>query len=136
MRIHEVFYFYTMQYDASTPQDYLSSISEDWRKQTLIEIREIIQSKGPELREGTQYKMLGYFLNEVTVFQLNAQKNYVSLYVGDHRKIDPAGELLEGLNVGKGCIRFSKSVKVANTRIDEFIEKTMDKALMGKDIDC
>jgi len=43
---------------------------------------------------------------------LNAQKNYISLYVGDRHKIDPEMKLLKGLNLGKGCIRISKSKSI------------------------
>jgi uncharacterized protein YdhG (YjbR/CyaY superfamily) len=90
-----------------------------------MKLREMIQSVDPELKEGIEYKMLSFGNDESNLFHLNAQKAYVSLYVGDISKMDPSGELLKGLNTGKGCIRFSKSVEPANTRIDEFIERAV-----------
>jgi hypothetical protein len=46
------------------------------------------------------------------------------------------GSLLEGLNIGKGCIRFSKTTSVAGTNIDEFIERAIAMWKRGKDIEC
>jgi len=112
-----------MQYNALTPTEYLEILEEDWRKEKLLEIRAIILEKGYDFKERINYKMLCYTDDKGDLFHLNAQKNYVSLYVGDAAKIDTDGSLLKGLDVGKGCIRFKKSVNVADTKIDEFIEK-------------
>lgn len=125
-----------MQYDVETASEYLSILEDDWRKKTLLEIRKIIFEKAPEIEESIQYKMLLFGGEHGDLFQLNAQKKYVSLYVGDIKKIDESGELLKGLNLGKGCIRFSKSVTVSNTRIDEFIERTVDLWRIGEDTSC
>lgn len=38
-----------------------------------------------------------------------------------------------GLDVGKGCIRFKKSKAVADTRIEEFIEKAMSMLRNGEE---
>jgi uncharacterized protein YdhG (YjbR/CyaY superfamily) len=96
----------------------------------------IIKSQAPQLAERIHYKMLGYGIGDAFVFHLNAQQAYVSLYVGNASKIDPDGALLEGLNVGKGCIRFTKSIKIDDTRIDEFIARAFAMWRAGEDIDC
>jgi len=114
-----------MHYDVETPSHYFEALEDDWRKEKLLEIRDTILSKAPELEESIEYKMLRYGDDKTSVFHLNAQKNYVSLYVGNINKIDDSGELLKGLNVGKGCIRFKKSLSLSETRIDEFIERTI-----------
>ncbi len=62
--------------------------------------------------------------------------NYVSFYIGNIKKVDPEGLLLQGLNLGKGCVRFKKSNTVAETRIDEIIERIMQMRKEGKDFDC
>lgn len=125
-----------MLYDASTPSDYMDQLDDDWRRRKLQSIRAIIKQQAPQLEERIHYKMLGYGVGDIYAFHLNAQRGYVSLYVGDASKVDPSGELLQGLNVGKGCIRFSKSKKVAETRIDEFIALAFDRWRKGEDIDC
>ena len=123
-----------MQYDVQTPTEYIEALEQDWRKEKLEAIRELLQAKAPELTEGIRYKMLSY--GKEPVFCLNAQKNYVSLYVGDIKKIDPDGNLLEGLNMGKGCIRFTKTIKVEDTNIGEFIERTFNLWKQGVDVGC
>ncbi len=125
-----------MQYDVVTPEEYLATLAEDWRKETLLKLRHIILTNGPGLDEFIQYKMLGYGKNKITLFQLNAQRNYVSLYVGDIRKIDTKNELVSGLSHGKGCIRFKKSNSVENSRIEEFIQKAITLFEKGIDTDC
>ncbi|WP_313467869.1 DUF1801 domain-containing protein, partial [Carnobacterium sp.] len=71
-----------MQYEATSPEEYVELLENDWRKEKLLQIRELILKYGPELEEGILYKMLAYSDGETQVFGLNAQKLYVSLYVG------------------------------------------------------
>lgn len=125
-----------MLYDVNTPAEYLKALEDDWRKPKLEELRALILEAEPELVEGIEYKMLCFGDGTRTVFHLNAQKNYVSLYVGDTAKIDAVGEMLDGIDKGKGCLRFKKSTIVGDTRIDEFIQKTIEIWKAGKDIGC
>ncbi len=125
-----------MQYDAGTPEEYLRELEDDWRRETLLQLRQVVFSAAPHLNEGINYKMLSFSDERGTVFHLNAQKHYVSLYVGNAGRIDPGGELLKGLNVGKGCIRFSKSVDVSGTRIGEFVSRAIALRERGEEFDC
>jgi uncharacterized protein YdhG (YjbR/CyaY superfamily) len=125
-----------MLYDVKSPEEYLKQLPDDWRHEKVNSLREIIKDKGPKLTEKINYKMLAYGDDDNIVFCLNAQKNYVSLYVGDASKVDPDGRLLEGLNVGKGCIRFTKSVEISDTRIDEFVKRAVEMWENGEDFDC
>lgn len=122
--------------DATTPSDYIDRLEDDWRRDRLQTIRAIIQKQAPQLTERINYKMLGYGVGDTCAFHLNAQRAYVSLYVGNASRIDPDGDLLEGLSVGKGCIRFFKSTEIAETRIDEFIARAFEMWRAGEDIDC
>lgn len=125
-----------MQYDVKTPTEYMAALDSDWRRETVEQLRRLIREKAPELQEGIAYKMLSYSDEAGMVFGLNAQKHYVSFYVGDTDKIDPDGSLLEGLECGKGCIRFKKRMAVAETKIDEFIARTAELRRQGEDVDC
>lgn len=125
-----------MQYDVSSPKEYLQQLPHDWRREKVHALRDIIKEKGPKLDERISYKMLAYGVGEEDVFCLNAQKNYVSFYVGNASKVDPNGELLEGLSVGKGCIRFKRTVEVSETRIDEFIERAVAMWEHGEEFGC
>lgn len=125
-----------MQYDVNSPAEYLEALDEDWRKEKLLELRELIFEKAPGLKEGIRYKMLSYQDDRGVPFQLNAQRGYVSFYVGDASKVDAAGELLKGIKVGKGCLRFKKSTVLADTRMDEFIQRAIELWNTGRDIGC
>ncbi|MGB3592822.1 MAG: DUF1801 domain-containing protein [Ornithinimicrobium sp.] len=125
-----------MQSSAATPEEFLASLDPDWRRETLTQLRDIIHRQAPELDESMHYKMLGYSAGDEFIFHLNAQRNYVSLYVGDVSKVDPEGVLLDGLDVGKGCIRFRRSTPVATTRIDDFVARTIDRWNRGEDVRC
>lgn len=123
-----------MQYDANTPEEYLELLEPDWRKEKLEQLRKLLLSH--PLEEGIQYKMLSYSDDRGVIFFLNAQKSYTALYVGDAKKVDPTGALLEGIDHGKGCLRFKKSTSVAESRIAEFIAKTVDMWKKGEDVGC
>lgn len=125
-----------MQYDAKTAEEYLEMLEEDWRKEKLLMIRQIILDYTPEMEEVIRYKMLNYGKEDDYVFALNAQKHYVSLYVGNIEKIDNAETLLEGYNYGKGCIRVRKTINIEETGLEQFIQKTIDMWRAGQDTSC
>lgn len=121
---------------AKSPSEYLNQLEDDWRRGKLLSIRELIKKKAPQLNEQIHYKMLGYGIDDNYAFHLNVQRAYVSLYVGNISKIDPDGELLSGMNIGKGCIRFSKTTVVCEQRIGAFIARGYEMWKAGEDIDC
>lgn len=125
-----------MLYDAKTPTEYLEQLEPDWRKGKLLALRQIISERAPHLTEDINYKMLGYRQGEDFVMHLNAQKGYVSLYVGNVQKVDPDGSLLKGIKLGKGCLRFKKSVALADTGIEEFLDRFVSLLNRGVDTGC
>lgn len=124
-----------MIYNAENPEEYLKLLEPDWRRDWLLELRAMLLSHD-QLQEGMEYKMLAYGNATGSLFHLNAQKGYVSLYVGDSVKIDPQGELLAGLDIGKGCIRFRKSNIPYKTRIGEFIARAVALWREGAELGC
>lgn len=125
-----------MQYDVKTPTEYMNALADDWRHEKLQALRNLIKKNAPDLTEGINYKMLSYSTNSGPVFHLNAQKNYVSLYVGNIEKVDPDKKLLTGVDIGKGCIRFKKTTNIDTTNISTFIRTALTLVKQGKDIDC
>lgn len=125
-----------MQYEAKTPKEYMDGLDEDWRKEKVEELRKMILAKSADIVEGISYKMLCFQDSNGIIFHLNAQMNYVSLYVGDASKVDKSGELLQGVDRGKGCLRLKKTTKISDTRLDEFIAKTIEMWKNGEDVDC
>lgn len=125
-----------MQYDANTPQNYLDQLEEDWRRDKLFDLRQMILEAAPEVDEHIHYKMLGYGQNDNWLCHLNAQKHYVSLYLGNIQALDPDGSLTTGLNMGKGCIRISKSLKISDTQILELLERAVVRWQKGEASGC
>lgn len=125
-----------MQYDVKTPTEYMNALADDWRREKLQALRNLIKKNAPDLTEGINYKMLSYSTTNAPVFHLNAQKNYVSLYVGNIEKVDPDKKLLTGVDIGKGCIRFKKTTNIDTTNISTFIRTALTLVKQGKDIDC
>ena len=125
-----------MLYEVKTPSEYLDAIDDDWRKEKLMNVRELIKKHGAELEEGIRYKMLSYEHDEKAVFHLNAQQAYVSLYIGNIEKIENSDELLKEFSLGKGCIRIKKTVDISKTKLEEFIKKVIEVWKEGGDTDC
>jgi len=123
-----------MQYDVATPEAYLDALEDDWRRATLLELRDLLLAGG--LDEGIQYKMLSYSEAGQVVMHLNAQKAYVALYSGNVEAGDPDGSLLKGLSLGKGCVRFSKTKAVEDTGVAQFIQNLVARARAGEDVGC
>ena len=125
-----------MQYEVKTPSEYLERLDNDWRREKLIQVRELIKKHDPNLDEGIQCKMLSYSKNGKSIFNLNAQRAYVSLYVGTINKVDDAQELLKDFDTGKGCIRIKKKFEIQETGLEEFIKRTIELWKKGGDTDC
>ena len=125
-----------MKYEAKTPSEYLEQLENDWRKDKLEQVREMIKEHGPHLIEGIEYKMLSYGNSEKNIFHLNAQKGYVSLYVGDINKVENAKELLKDFDKGKGCIRIKNKVNISESGLEEFIKQTIELWKKGGNTDC
>ena len=125
-----------MQYDVTTPQQYFDGLEDDWRKSKLEEIRTMILRANSEIREGIEYKMLCYGSHKKSLFHLNAQKGYVSLYVGNIDKVDAARNYLDGLDMGKGCIRIKKNTDISDTNLERFILEVIRVWKEGGETDC
>lgn len=125
-----------MHYDVHTPSEYLEALVDDWRKPKLLQLRQMILDRSDEIAEGIQYKMLHFYNDANSLCHLTAQKNYVSLYIGDTRHVDPDGTLLKGINCGKGCIRFKKSDDLTSPNIQTLLDRMIDLWQQGTDLSC
>lgn len=125
-----------MHYEASSPKEYLDQLEPDWRKDKLLEVRNLIMETSPVIKEGMEYKMLAYRYGDKNIFHLNAQKDYIGLYVGSIDKVDYARELLKDFSMGKGCIRVKKSVDLSKTNLREFLKRTVAVWDEGGETEC
>lgn len=127
-----------MEYHANTPDEYISAVrnDNDWRLEKLESMRALIKSKAPEIVEDIKGSVLRQSDTARVLCCLHAQKNHVGLYVGEVKTIDADGKLLNGIDVGKGCIRIKKSLVIADTRIEEFVEQAVALWKTGVDLSC
>ena len=109
-----------MNYNVKTAEEFFNILEDDWRKEKLLEVRNMILSIDNTIEEDIEYKMLAIKRNGKTLMCLNAQKSYVSLY-SFFGKFDYDESILEPFSVGKGCIRIKKSISLKDTRLREFI---------------
>lgn len=120
-----------MQYQATSPEDYISQLPED-RQAPIQQLRKTILTHIPEgFEEGIGYGMIGYFVphsiypggyhcdpkTPLPFMSIASQKNFIALY---HMGIYADKELLDWfveeypkhckkkLDMGKSCIRFKK----------------------------
>ncbi len=121
-----------MQYQATSPDDYISQTPED-RHDALKKLRKTITSNLPKgFEEGIQYGMIGYYVPHSTYpngyhcnpkeplpfMSFASQKNSINLY---HMGIYAVPEIYDWfvaeypkhckrkLDMGKSCIRFKKT---------------------------
>ncbi|MEM6554677.1 MAG: DUF1801 domain-containing protein [Pseudomonadota bacterium] len=125
-----------MLYDVNSPSEYLESLEDDWRKSHLNRIRAMILAAAPRIVERINYKMLAFGTESEELFHLNAQRSYVSLYVGNIETIDPDRELLSAYSLGKGCIRFRKTSNLDDPGLKTFIDRALELFREGDAIDC
>lgn len=127
-----------MLYDVETPEAYLAAIDDDWRKAHLLALRDLILTSFPEGKEIINYKMLAYQhpSEDDMVFHLNAQRRHVGLYVGRIENGDPDGTLLDGLDMGKGCVRFKRSDDPQSEGVRIFIDNMSRAARNAEDVGC
>ena len=124
-----------MQYEASTPKEYINLLDNDWRKDLLFEIRRFILERDSSIIETIEYKMLAFHMSGSTFLHLNAQKNYVGIYVGNISKINHSDDVLKNYDCGKGCVRIKRS-NTFGRDLKKLIESVVDMSKRGEDHSC
>lgn len=113
-----------MKIEAETVEEYWANVPDDWRRERMLAIREMILELAPDAQETLGWGMLRYALDQTEdriICHLNAQSRYVGLYLGDVAHLDPEGEITEGMDVGKGCVRVRKGEEIEKIR--ELVER-------------
>ncbi|MCR5876359.1 DUF1801 domain-containing protein [Phenylobacterium sp. J426] len=100
-----------VQSPAATVDAYLTEVSA-MRVRDLVRLREIAR----RVLTGHQEQMLWgrptYLREGRAVFGFAEQKQYVSLYFGEHALLDGHGEAVADVRRSKGCLRYRKSAPI------------------------
>lgn len=135
-----------MQYQATSPEDYISQVPKE-RQEALKKLRKVIKDNLPkDFEEGMIYKMIGYYVphsvypngyhcdpkTPLPFMSFASQKNSVNLY---HSGIYAKKELHDWfvaeypkhckrkLDMGKSCIRFKYVEEIPFELIGELTRK-------------
>ena len=135
-----------MQYEATSPEDYISQLPED-RKTPITKLNNIIKKHMPKgLEAGMGYGMLAYYVPKsiypagyhckpfppLPFMNLASQKNFIALY---HSGMYAKKELYDWfvaeypkhckykLDMGKSCVRFKKIDDIPYDLIEQLIGK-------------
>ncbi len=104
-----------MKCDATTVEEYLADVPEE-RRPALEILRALCLDELAGYEEGMQYGMPSYSRDGSTIeVAFASQRNYISLYVLRESVIKANAHLLDGLSVGKGCIRFKRPDQIDPT---------------------
>lgn len=112
-----------MQSTAPDVSAYLEQVPEE-RRACLTTLRQLCQDMLIGYDEGMMYGMPGYARNGVVEVGFASQKQYISLYILKESVLDAHREQLQGLNVGKGCIRYRKPAQVDFAVVAELLKAT------------
>lgn len=113
-----------MQSKASDSSAYIGEAPEE-RRAALTRLRALCREVLSGYEEGMGYGMPGYTKDGVAEVGFASQKNYISLYILKEDVIQANRDLLKGLSVGKGCIRYSHPKKMDFAVIRKLLEDTV-----------
>jgi uncharacterized protein YdhG (YjbR/CyaY superfamily) len=85
---------------------YLESLGAD-RQAALARLRSLVFEVAPDAAETMHYRMPTYHFRHELLCAFASQKQYMSLYM-DARLVEKYREKLQGLDIGKSCIRFKR----------------------------
>ena len=92
----------------------------------LSELRQLCLDILHEYEERMDYGMPCYKKNGTVEVAFASQKHYIALYIAKQGVVDAHRGELNGLSVGKGCIRYPKPDRVDFTVIAKLLKATRD----------
>lgn len=100
-----------MQSKAKNVDAYMEEVPAE-RCEALEKLRALCLETLTGYEEGMDYGGPGYKKNGVVEVGFMSQKNYIALYVLKQDALNTHRDLLKGISVGKGCIRYTKPSKI------------------------
>ena len=113
-----------MKSEAKSVNEYLTQIPEK-RVIALKQLRTLCKEILVGYEESMAYKMPSYKKNNVVEVAFASQKQHICLYILKHDVMLANQELLQGLNHGKGCIRYSNPNKINFDFVAKLLKETV-----------
>ena len=116
-----------MQSKANDVDQYLQEVPSD-RLDALRRLREMCLATLTDYEESMVYGMPSYSKAGTVEVAFASQKNYISFYILKEEVLNQHRPALEGISLGKGCIRYSKPNKINFEVVKRLLEDTMTSA--------
>jgi uncharacterized protein YdhG (YjbR/CyaY superfamily) len=100
-----------MQSSAMTVDEYIDEQPSDWQP-TLEQLRAACRRELADHEEGMSYGSPSYSRDGQVEVSFAKQVRYLSLYILKQEVFDAHRDELAGLNLGKGCIRYSRPEQI------------------------
>jgi uncharacterized protein YdhG (YjbR/CyaY superfamily) len=110
--------------DLATVADYIDQAPSD-RREALALLRRLCQESLPGFVESIRYGMPSYSRDDVVEIAFASQKRYISLYVTRSGALQANVRRLEGLSVGKGCVRFTRPDRIDASVVRALLDATV-----------
>ena len=100
---------------------------QDQERRTALEkLRELVLETVPDAVETTEYRMPTYDYAGDMLCAFASQKHYMSLYM-DTEVVDKHKNQLQGLDIGKSCIRFKRIEALPLDEVKLMLKETVQK---------
>jgi uncharacterized protein YdhG (YjbR/CyaY superfamily) len=100
-----------MQSQAKDVNQYLKEVPAE-RLEALRQLREMCLTTLEGYEESMEYGMPSYTKDGTVEVAFASQKNYISFYILKEEVLNHHRPALQGVSLGKGCIRYSKPEKI------------------------
>ena len=90
----------------------------------MTKLRELCREYLPDHSESMRYNMPSYEWNDQVQVAFASQSQYISVYFLIHEVMLNNKPMLEGLNAGKGCIRYTNPDKIDFDLIIHLLKET------------
>jgi len=112
-----------MQSNDKDVETYIQQAPEA-RRDALTRIRNLCRQVLTGFEESMVYGMPGYSRRGVVEVGFASQRNYIALYILRQDALASQRPALAGLNVGKGCIRYTKPEKIDYSVVRKMLAAT------------
>ena len=98
------------------------------RQTALARLRTLCLETLSGYEERMEYGMPVYACNGIGEVSFASQKQYISLYILKREVLDAHSELLQGINMGKSCIRYRKPAQIDFDVVEKLLVGTRESA--------
>ena len=113
-----------MQSQANDVNKYLKEIPPE-RLEALSQLRELCLATLEGYEESMVYGMPSYAKGGTVEVAFASQKNYISFYILKEEVLNKHRSALQGISLGKGCIRYSKPGKIDYEVVKQLLVDTV-----------